>query len=165
LRSLDLIGRVLRNLRRHNITTSEALDEDVLDELNQGQNQIISEINTDKSVTITLLEGIDSYALTTDEETETEETTTMKEFVNYDLIGTKNGVNRVFTFPTMPDQGHAIMVFLNGVKLNRDVEYVITWESTSAYITLLDTITTPPNYDYDALVGDYIDANYFEEAA
>ena len=154
MRSLDLIGRVLRNLRRHNITTSEALDEDVLDELNQGQNQIISEINTDKSVTITLLEGIDSYALTTDEETETEETT-MNDFVNNDLIGTKNGVNTVFTFPTMPVEGTE-MVFLNGVKLNRDVDYTIARGEVTATITLLTIIPTSE---------DYLDSNYFEEAA
>lgn len=153
-RTLSLIGRVLRNVRRHGITTSDILDEDVLDELNQGQNQIISEINTEKSVTIALLNGVDSYALSTDVETVTQETT-MKDYVRKNLIGTKNGINAVFTYPTIPDENYAITVFLNGVKLNPDTEYEMSITTTNVYITLL--ISPLPT------TGDYVDSLYFEK--
>ena len=150
MRSLDLIGRVLKNVRRHGVTTSEVLDEDVLDELNQGQNQIISEINPDKIFSVVFKTGIDSYSLSATETEESQEETTMLNFVNNDLSGTKNGVNAIFTFPTTPVEGTEI-VFLNGNKLKRDIDY--TFHST--YIVILTLI---PESD------DYLDANYFEEA-
>lgn len=65
-RTTNITGRVLRNLRRYGFTTSEIQDEEVFDELSLGQDNIISEINTDKTITITLKTGIDLYPLTTD---------------------------------------------------------------------------------------------------
>jgi|GEM_PF-3518072 hypothetical protein len=65
-RTTNITGRVLRNLKNHGITTSQIQDEEVWDELSNGQDNIISEINTDKTITITLETGIDIYPLTTD---------------------------------------------------------------------------------------------------
>lgn len=153
MRTTNLIGRVLRDIRRHGITTSDITDEDVLEVLNLGQDHIISEINPDKTITIEFQEGIGSYNLTTAPEEVIEETT-MANFVNNDLVGNKNGVNVVYSFPTMPVEGSEI-VFLNGIKLKRDVDYTIVLDedNLTAVITLLTIIP---------LSTDHLDANYVE---
>lgn len=65
-RTLNIVGRVLRNLRRHNVTTSEITDEDICDQIEQAEDLIISEINTTVSVKIILKENQEEYALSTD---------------------------------------------------------------------------------------------------
>ena len=65
-RSTILIGKVLRDLRRHGVSDSSLKDEEIYSELSQGQDNIISEINTDKIIPITLSTGIDTYSLSTD---------------------------------------------------------------------------------------------------
>ncbi len=65
-RTTNITGRVLRNLKRHGVTTSQIQDEEVWDELNNGVDHIISEINTDKIIKIKLATGVDIYPLTTD---------------------------------------------------------------------------------------------------
>lgn len=67
-RTLNILGRVLRNLRRHNVTTSELTDEDVFDQIEQGIDLIISEINTSTSIKIVFKEGESEYSLSTDSE-------------------------------------------------------------------------------------------------
>lgn len=61
-----IIGRVLKNLKRIGIDDNLITQEDVLDELNQAQNQIISEIDFVKSIKITIKENQTEYLLTTD---------------------------------------------------------------------------------------------------
>ncbi len=65
-RTTNITGRVLRNLKRHGIHNGDVQDEEIYDELSNGQDNIISEINTDKIITITLETGVDLYPLTTD---------------------------------------------------------------------------------------------------
>lgn len=65
-RTADILGRVLRNLRRFGITTSDVTDEEVYDELSQSQNRIISEVQPGKILTVTLVTDQDSYTLSTD---------------------------------------------------------------------------------------------------
>jgi len=157
MRTKDLIGRIFRNLKRHGVTTSDHTDEDVLDALNAGQNHIISEINPDKIITIELQTGISSYNLTTTPEEIVEENTTMANFINNNLVGNKNGTNIVFSYPTMPVVGSEI-VFFNGIKLKRDVDYTIVYDENNltAIITLITVIPTSV---------DYLDSNYVEREA
>lgn len=65
-RSQNIKGRVLRNLRNYNLTTSVVLDEEIYDELTIAQDRIISDIFPDKIISITFIENEDTYPLTTD---------------------------------------------------------------------------------------------------
>lgn len=65
-RSKDILSRVYRNLRRHGIKTEDLQDQEIYDELVIAQDRIISEIFPDRIITITLIEGEDTYDLTTD---------------------------------------------------------------------------------------------------
>ena len=65
-RSKDILSRVYRNLRRHGIKTEDLQDQEIYDELVIAPDRIISEIFPDKIVTVTLIEGEDTYDLTTD---------------------------------------------------------------------------------------------------
>jgi hypothetical protein len=65
-RTAKIEGRVLRNLRRHGVTVSDVRSEDIYDEMENGINHIISEVNTDKIITLTLATNVDTYPLTTD---------------------------------------------------------------------------------------------------
>lgn len=62
-RTTNIAGRVLRNLRRYKITTSDVLDEDIYDEITQGINEIISEVQFSRIITITLETDVDTYPL------------------------------------------------------------------------------------------------------
>ena len=66
-RTAKIEGRVLRNLRRHGVTTSQVQSEDIYDEMENGINHIISEVSTDKIITVTLKTNVDTYPLTTDD--------------------------------------------------------------------------------------------------
>lgn len=68
-RSTNIKSRVLRNLKSHNLVNSDIIDEEIYDEIGQAQNRIISDVFTDKIVTITLVAGQDTYLLTTDDVT------------------------------------------------------------------------------------------------
>jgi len=63
-RTTNIIGRVLRNLKRAGILSSDITDDEIVDEMNQCTIQINSESNPDKIISITLQTGIDSYILT-----------------------------------------------------------------------------------------------------
>lgn len=68
---------------------------------------------------------------------------------NVDLIGTKNGVNQIFTLPSIPYLNSEV-IYYNGVRLKRNVDYTISGST----VTII-TVTPQSN--------DYLDANYFEE--
>jgi hypothetical protein len=72
-RSTDILSRVFRNLKRHEINIDDILDEEIWDVLVLAQDRIISEVFTDKIIEITLVEDQDTYDLTTNLETEVEE--------------------------------------------------------------------------------------------
>ncbi len=65
-RSKDILSRVYRNLRRFGISTESLQDQEIYDEMVLAQDRIISEIFPDKIIKITLLDGEDTYDLTTD---------------------------------------------------------------------------------------------------
>lgn len=64
-RSTNIKGRVLRNLKRHGYTVSDVTDDEIYDELSQAQNNIISEVQFRKVISITLQTDEDTYPLTT----------------------------------------------------------------------------------------------------
>jgi len=64
-RSPDILGKVLRNLKRHGVSSSDVTDEEIYSELSKGQDNIISNSNFDKTIKLTLVEGIDTYRLST----------------------------------------------------------------------------------------------------
>ncbi len=66
-RSMDILSRVYRNLRKYGISHNDLQDEEVFDEMTLAQDRIISEIFPDRIITITLVEGQDTYSLTTDD--------------------------------------------------------------------------------------------------
>lgn len=65
-RTAKILSRVYRNLRRHGIDTNNLIDQEIFDELELGQDHIISEAFPDKIITIALIAGEDTYDLTTD---------------------------------------------------------------------------------------------------
>lgn len=71
-RTAKLLGRVLRNLKRHGVRENESLDEEIYGELTSGQDNIISSTHPDRIVTLTLKDGIEYYPLTTDSVTDPE---------------------------------------------------------------------------------------------
>jgi len=65
-RTANILSRVYRNLRRHEIDTNSLIDQEIFDELVLGQDHIISEAFPDKIVKVTLIDGEGTYDLTTD---------------------------------------------------------------------------------------------------
>jgi len=68
---------------------------------------------------------------------------------NQNLSGTKNGVNVTFTLPVIPFAGSE-MIFFNGVKLKRTVDYSIS----GLTVKMLSIIPE---------AEDILDATYFEQ--
>jgi len=69
--------------------------------------------------------------------------------VNADLVGAKNGVNTIFTFPTPPAEGREF-VFFNGVKQRRGTDYSIAGDVVTCLTFVPEAI-------------DFLDSIYFEE--
>ncbi len=65
-RSTILLGRILRNLKKHGLTESDVNDPEIYGELQSAQDSIISEIFPDRLVTVTLKEDQETYPLTTE---------------------------------------------------------------------------------------------------
>lgn len=64
-RSQNILGKVLRNLKRHGVTESQVQNEEIYSELSAAQNNIISNSNFDKVIKLTLVNGVDTYRLST----------------------------------------------------------------------------------------------------
>ena len=72
-RTKNIIGRVLRNLKRAGFTSSDLTDEDIIDEMNQCTIRLISDANPDKIITVTLVTDQDEYVLSASENSPTKE--------------------------------------------------------------------------------------------
>jgi hypothetical protein len=65
-RSTNIKSRVFRNLKKYGLMNSDVQDPEIYDEIQQGQDRIISDAFPDKILTIALVDGQDTYLLTTD---------------------------------------------------------------------------------------------------
>jgi len=153
-RTTDILSRVYRNLRRYGINTNDLIDQEIFDELVLGQDDIISSTEPDEELTLTFREGVQYYALTTDNA----EATNIVKLSQYiktgiNLTGTKDGVNTEFVIP----EANGIIagseqIFLNGILQIRAVDYSIS----GVTVTILSS--TIPDVG-DTLVGNWIESN------
>lgn len=65
-RSTNIKSRVLRTLNLYGLKNSTVQDEEIYDQITQGQDHIISEVLPSKIITIALEADIDEYLLTTE---------------------------------------------------------------------------------------------------
>lgn len=65
LRSKKILSRIYRNLETNGININNLSDAEIYDEIKIAQDRIISDVFTDKIISITLQNGIGNYLLTT----------------------------------------------------------------------------------------------------
>lgn len=65
-RSTNIKSRIFRSLNKNGVKNSDVVDTEIYDEIEKAQDHIISEVCTDKTVKIAMIDGVKEYDLTTE---------------------------------------------------------------------------------------------------
>jgi hypothetical protein len=121
-RSTILLGRILRNLKKHGLTESDVNDPEIYGELQSAQDSIISEIFPDRIVTITLKEDQETYPLTTETVTNPALTTYKNNIMSAKVVKQPSG----FLYPFRILSNTAFVKMIDGP--------IVDWGSISSIV-------------------------------